>query len=251
MMDGNNNYDYDYDRFDNGQYMGDRGKMPGEGGWTALGILLIVSFCCCAGIWGLAAGIIILVTVSSMKKAWRSGEDKVYEALKRGLKKNLVVLAILWVVTIVIVFITYFLIGSTVISIVDNLEVTTDIEAESNTGVEGDYDIYNEGDTYDGVYDEPNTDNSAGGESLEKIPDSEADTLEELPDGGPSTLDEIPEYEEYNDTSGYDPDWWSQEDIENALEQYPEYYDEETGDWNFSTDGAQTFEITGDDIINQ
>lgn len=222
MMDGNNNYDYDYDRFDNEQYMGDRGKMPGEGGWTALGVLLIVSFCCCAGIWGLAAGIIILVTVSSMKKAWRSGEDKVYEALKRGLKKNLVVLAILWVVTIVIVFVTYFLIGSTVISIVDNLEVTTDIEPAQ-----------------------------VGGESLEKIPDSEADTLEELPDGGPSTLDEIPGYEEYNDTSGYDSDWWSQEDIENAIEQYPEYYDEETGDWNFSTDGAQTFEITGDDIINQ
>lgn len=222
MMDGNGNYDYDYDRFDNGQYMGDRGKMPGEGGWTALGVLLIVSFCCCAGIWGLAAGIIILVTVSSMKKAWRSGEDKVYEALKRGLKKNLVVLAILWVVTIAIVFVTYFLIGSTVISIVDNLEVTTDIEPAQ-----------------------------VGGGSLEKIPDSEADTLEELPDDGPSTLDEIPGYEEYNDTSGYDSDWWSQEDIENAIEQYPEYYDEETGDWNFSTDGAQTFEITGDDIINQ
>lgn len=221
MMDGNGNYDYDYDRFDNGQYMGDRGKMPGEGGWTALGILLIVSFCCCAGILGLAAGIIILVTVSSMKKAWRSGEDNVYEALKRGLKKNLVVLAILWVVTIAIVFITYFLIGSTVVSIVNNLEVT-DIEPAQ-------------------VWVEP----------LEKIPDSEADTLEELPDGGPSTLDEIPEYEEYNDTSGYDSNWWSQEDIENAIEQYPEYYDEETGDWNFSTDGAQTFEITGDDIINQ
>lgn len=243
MMDGNNNYDYD--RFDNGQYMGDRGKMPGEGGWTALGILLIVSFCCCAGIWGLAAGIIILVTVSSMKKAWRSGEDNVYEALKKGLKKNLVVLAILWVVTIVIVFVTYFLIGSTVINTVENMDVTI------GTGIEEDINTSDDWDTYDGVYDEPNIDNSAGGESLEKIPDSEADTLEELPDGGPSTIDEIPGYEEYNDTSGYDSNWWSQEDIENAIEQYPEYYDEETGDWNFSTDGAQTFEITGDDIINQ
>lgn len=245
MVDGNNNYDYD--RFDNGQYMGDRGKMPGEGGWTALGILLIVSFCCCAGIWGLAAGIIILVTVSSMKKAWQSGEDNVYEALKRGLKKNLIVLAILWAVSIAIVFATYFMIGSTVINIVENMDVTTDI----GTGIEGDVNTSDDWDTYEGVYDEPYTDSSAGGESLEKIPDSEADTLEELPDGGPSTLDEIPGYEEYNDTSGYDSNWWSQEDIENAIEQYPEYYDEETGDWNFSTDGAQTFEITGDDIINQ
>lgn len=79
-------------------------KLPNSGGILAMGIISIVSFCCCWGISGIVLGIIAIVMASNAERTYRENPDlfslSSYKNMRAGKTTAIIglIISIIWAI---------------------------------------------------------------------------------------------------------------------------------------------------------